>query len=214
MTTGKICAHRGLHTVLPENSLPALASAVALGADEIEFGLWTTKDGILVAVPEEDLGKISDGTGNVKDYDYKELKKLDFGIKYGEKFKGLKIVSFEDVLRQLGGRTVMNIYVCIWDGADNPIMIDRITGAVRKYGCEKSVYFTCGNKNSLKKAKEYAPDISFCLHAGSDYMNVVDNALYAKADRVQFLKPYFNAEMIEKAHKNGLVCGIYSSDEK
>ena len=31
----RLCAHRGLSAALPENSLPALVSAAALGADVI-----------------------------------------------------------------------------------------------------------------------------------------------------------------------------------
>jgi Na+-driven multidrug efflux pump len=33
----RLCAHRGFNTVAPENSLPAFASAIALGAEEIEL---------------------------------------------------------------------------------------------------------------------------------------------------------------------------------
>ena len=33
----KFCAHRGVSALMPENTLPALAAALALGADEIEF---------------------------------------------------------------------------------------------------------------------------------------------------------------------------------
>ena len=31
------CAHRGVSALMPENTLPAFAAALALGADEIEF---------------------------------------------------------------------------------------------------------------------------------------------------------------------------------
>ena len=39
MSKRKFCAHRGFNAVAPENTLPAFAAAVALGADEIEFDL-------------------------------------------------------------------------------------------------------------------------------------------------------------------------------
>ena len=47
MSKRKFCAHRGFNAVAPENTLPAFAAAVALGADEIEFDLWPTADGQL-----------------------------------------------------------------------------------------------------------------------------------------------------------------------
>ena len=39
MSKRKFCAHRGFNAVAPDNSLPAFAAAVALGADEIDFDL-------------------------------------------------------------------------------------------------------------------------------------------------------------------------------
>ena len=47
----RLCAHRGFNTVAPENSMPAFGAAIALGAQEIEFDLRTTKDGVLVSIP-------------------------------------------------------------------------------------------------------------------------------------------------------------------
>ena len=49
----RVCAHRGFNTVAPENSLPAFGAAVAMGAEEIEFDLWFTKE------PSEPPGKLS-----------------------------------------------------------------------------------------------------------------------------------------------------------
>ena len=94
----RICAHRGFNTVAPENSMPAFGSAVAMGASEIEFDLWQTKDGEIISIHDESLDRVSTGTGKVYDYTYEELLNFDFGIKYGEKFVGLKILkAFSEV---------------------------------------------------------------------------------------------------------------------
>ena len=44
----RLCAHRGLSQVCPENTVPAFAAAIASGAHEIELDLWTTRDGVPV----------------------------------------------------------------------------------------------------------------------------------------------------------------------
>ena len=41
----RICAHRGLSALLPENTLPAFEAAIDAGAQEIEFDLRPTGDG-------------------------------------------------------------------------------------------------------------------------------------------------------------------------
>ena len=63
----RVCAHRGFHTQLPENTLPAFGAAIALGADEIEFDLWETADGVPVAIHDPKLDRVSNGTGVVRE---------------------------------------------------------------------------------------------------------------------------------------------------
>ena len=93
MAYPRVCAHRGFSSVAPENSMAAFGAAVAMGADEIEFDLWYTKDGEIVSIHDAELDRVSDGTGYVYDYTYEELLQFDFGIKFGEEFKGLKIIT-------------------------------------------------------------------------------------------------------------------------
>ena len=83
----RLCAHRGFNTVAPENTMPAFGAAVAMGAEEIEFDLWATRDGELVAAHDPELERVSNGLGNIWDHTLAELKQLDFGVKFGEKYK-------------------------------------------------------------------------------------------------------------------------------
>ena len=48
----KFCAHRGVSARMPENTLPAFAVALSLGADEIEFDVSGSKrqNGALAAI--------------------------------------------------------------------------------------------------------------------------------------------------------------------
>ena len=54
----RVCAHRGFNTIAPENTMPAFAAAIALGAEEIEFDLWATKDGELVTAHDSKLERV------------------------------------------------------------------------------------------------------------------------------------------------------------
>ena len=67
-------AHRGLHDETnPENSMPAYGAAVAMGADEIEFDLWPTRDGEIVSCHDRNLDRVTDGEGLITDYTLEEL---------------------------------------------------------------------------------------------------------------------------------------------
>ena len=211
----RVCAHRGFNSIAPENSMPAFGAAVALGAEEIEFDVWSTKDGVLVSCHDETLERVSDGKGKICEHTYEELLKYDFGIKCGEKFKGLKIPTFEEILRKFAGRVIMNIHVKIWDAKyDNP-MIEEIVELVRKYDAQKHIYFMTTNDSIIKRVMQYAPDLKCCVgwDGNEDPISIVDRAIALNAYKVQLFKPYFNKEAIDKAHAHGILCNVFWSDD-
>lgn len=212
----RICAHRGFNTIAPENSMPAFGAAVAMGAEEIEFDLWTTKDGEIVSCHDSTLDRVSTGTGKLYDYTYEELLKFDFGIKYNEKFKGLKILKFEEILQKFAYHTIMNIHIktinnqCEYD----PKALRKIIALIDKYDCRKYVYFMCGNDNLLRLASKMAPDICRCVGGGDAPWDMVERAIKYDCKKIQLVKGKFNQEMIDRAHKNGIICNVFWSDEE
>ena len=210
----RVCAHRGFHTIAPENSMPAFGAAVAMGADEIEFDLWATKDGEIVSCHDRDLDRVSTGEGKIYEHTYDELLKYDFGIKYSEKFKGLKILKFEEILKKFACHTVMNIHIktvnnhCEYD----PDILQKIIALIDKYDCRKHVYFTSGNDNLLRLAQKLAPDITRCVGAGSAPETQVERALRYGCKKIQLFKGKFTQEMVDTARENNLICNVFWSN--
>ena len=211
----RLCAHRGFNSVAPENSMPAFGAAVALGAEEIEFDLWSTKDGVLVSCHDSTLDRVSNGSGKIYEHTYEELLKLDFGVKHGEKFKGLQIPTFEEILQKFAGRLIMNIHVTILDSNFEDPMIEDIVALIRKYDCEKHIYFMTTNDNIIRRVMTYAPDLKVCVgwDGNKDPMSMVDRAIALGAYKVQLFKPYFNEETIKKAHAHGILCNVFWADD-
>ncbi|NLD87230.1 MAG: hypothetical protein GX633_03115 [Clostridiales bacterium] len=211
----RVCAHRGFSTLAPENSMPAFGAAVALGAVEIEFDLWYTKDGEIVSIHDDRLDRVSDGEGFVYEHTYEELTKFDFGVKHSENLKGLRIVRFEDILKKFAGHTIMNIHIktltndCEYDES----LLQKIVDLIHKYDCEKYVYFMSGNDNLLRLAKRIAPHITLCCGAGDNPWEIVERAIELKCQKVQLFKPYFNQEMIDKAHEHNVICNVFWSND-
>ena len=210
----RICAHRGFNKVAPENSMPAFASAIALGAQEIEFDLWHTKDGEIVSCHDATLDRVSNGTGIVYEKNFSELVDLDFGSKFSEDFKGLKIVKFEDILQKFASRVVMNIHIKTLSHEYDENAMKKIVGLIRKYDCEKHVYFMISHEGVIKQFMEYAPDIEVCVgHRAERAWEIVERALEVGAKRVQLFKPYFTQETVDKAHANGIKCNVFYADD-
>lgn len=207
----RVCAHRGFSTIAPENSLPAYGAAVAMGAEEIEFDVWFTKDGVPVSIHDSTLDRVSNGTGNIWDYTLAELRELDFGIKSGERFEGLQIPTVEDILKKFSCHCIMNIHLKT-DG-ERPEYLGRVVDLIKKYDCEKYVYFMAGDDRILERLQREFPEIPRCC--GDDYrdMRLVDRAIKFGCKKLQLFKPYFNQEMIDKAHENGIICNVFWSDD-
>lgn len=211
----RVCAHRGFNTIAPENSMPAFGAAIGMGAEEIEFDLWTTKDGEIVSLHDASLERVSDGTGYVWDYTYEELKQFDFGAKFGEEYRGLRILRFEDILKKFACHAVMNIHVKTRDNTSpyDENALRKIIDLIDQYDCRRHVYFMSGNPTFLRQAGEMAPDIVRCVGAGDEPWRIVDRAIEMHCEKVQLFKPYFNQEMIDQAHANGIKCNVFFSDD-
>ena len=212
----RVCAHRGFSVIAPEISMPAFGAAIALGAEEIEFDLWPTADGEIVSCHDRELERVSTGTGLITDHTLEELKTYDFGIKFGEKFKGLRIVTFEEILRKFSRQVIMNIHVkpTSYSEPYPEETMKKIVAMVREYGCEKHAYFMLETDIQIRQFKAYAPDIPVCVgHLGDRPWAIVDRAIELGCEKVQLFKPYFNQEMIDKAHENGIICNVFWSDD-
>lgn len=209
----RVCAHRGFNTIAPENSLPAFGAAIAMGAEEIEFDLWYTKDGEVVSTHDSVLDRVSNGSGNVWDYTLEELRELDFGYKCGEEFRGMKIPTFEEILEKFACHCVMNIH--LKTEGDKPEYLDKVVKLIKKYDCEKYVYFVTGDDTLLERLQREYHEITRCCGGGSGKKRweIVERAIKFGCKKLQFMKGYITQEMVDKARANGIVTNVFWSDE-
>ncbi len=70
----QIFAHRGSSGTHPENTLPAFAEAVRIGADGIELDIHLTKDEQIVVIHDEEVDRTTDGKGLVREKTLAEIK--------------------------------------------------------------------------------------------------------------------------------------------
>ena len=211
----RICAHRGFNKVAPENSLPAWGAAVALGADEIEFDLWETADGVPVSIHDDTLDRVSNGRGKVREKTLAELEELDFG-RGDPRFAGLRIVKLEDILRAFSRKTVMNIHIKAASSKErfSRAFVKKIADLLVEYDCAEHAYFMT-SPNVIEAAKEVAPQIPLCISSGAfaQKLFIVERALEYGCQKVQMFTPYINRGMIDRAHGLGIKVNYFYSDD-
>jgi glycerophosphoryl diester phosphodiesterase len=71
-----VTGHRGAMALESENTMASFRLARALGADEIEFDVRSSADGVLVIHHDEGLGRVVAGTGPVRERSWDELSRL------------------------------------------------------------------------------------------------------------------------------------------
>lgn len=81
-----VIAHGGAKDLFPENTMVAFDGSVAIGIDMLEIDVCLTKDNILITHHDKTIDSMTDGTGEIHDYTFEELKAFNFG--YG--FKDLE----------------------------------------------------------------------------------------------------------------------------
>lgn len=70
-----VCAHRGYMSRYPENSLLAFQKALDMKVDAIEMDLHYSKDKKIIVIHDDNLDRMTNGTGKVADFTYEELKR-------------------------------------------------------------------------------------------------------------------------------------------
>ena len=211
----RVCAHRGFKSVAPDNSFPAFATAVSLGADEIEFGLWYTADNVVTCLAEPDISLISNGTGMVWDLTFADLQNYDFGSVFSKEYAGLTPMTFEAILQQFARRVVMNIFIGVAGevGERETAMLGTIIELIDRYDCRDYVYLTSASADLLKAARALDKTISLCFCQTDDTpCDAVAVAADCDCKRVQFSTVYASADRVKAAHEANLRCGIYCTN--
>ncbi len=98
-----VAAHRGASDTLPENTVVAVADAIELGCDYVEFDVRATGDGRLVLMHDERLERTTDGAGRLADKSLHQVRELDAGAWMGEAHRGRKVPTLNETLAVLRG---------------------------------------------------------------------------------------------------------------
>ncbi len=104
-----VIGHRGNRVHAPENTLPSLLEAVALGVDGVEFDVHLSRDGSLVLMHDPTLDRTTNGAGPVASRTLAELRSLDAGARFtpdgGRTFpwrdRGVSVSTFDEVVESL-----------------------------------------------------------------------------------------------------------------
>lgn len=115
--TVKAVAHRGYCADAPENTLSAYRLAKRKGFTYVECDVSFTSDGVAVLLHDNTVDRTSDGTGNIKEMTFEEVRALDFGSWKDAAYTGERIPTFEEFMI-LCKRLCLHPYIELKDGTE------------------------------------------------------------------------------------------------
>lgn len=102
-----IFAHRGASGYAPENTMAAFQLALDMHSDGIELDLHQTKDGHIVICHDEELQRTTNGTGFINEHTLEELRALDAGRWYDERFTGERLPTLDEFMSLVAGTKII-----------------------------------------------------------------------------------------------------------
>ena len=103
-----VVAHRADWRNFPENSLPGIESAIAMGVDMAETDLQRTKDGHLVLMHDSTVDRTTTGKGKVSDLTLAQVRALRLRNGYGMATPFV-VPTLREVLVVVHGRILLNL---------------------------------------------------------------------------------------------------------
>jgi len=179
-----VIAHRGDHVHHAENSIAAIESAAAIGADYAELDVRTTKDGKLVLMHDKTVDRTTDGHGAVKDMTAEQIAHLTF------KDYGGSVPTFDQALSAAKGK--IGIYLD-WKDA-SPEALFQI---LKAHGMIKHVV-VYGGPGQLHRLQQMAPGIRVMPEADS-LPNLQANQRALNPKVVAFSEDDFKPEIVAQA---------------
>lgn len=107
----KITAHRGSSFEAPENTLVSIKKAYDNGTDFVEIDVQLTKDEKIILLHDDNFKRTCNVDKKPSEMTLEEIKKLEAGSWFDQKFKGEKIPTLEEVMDYSRGKVKLNIEI-------------------------------------------------------------------------------------------------------
>ena len=144
--------HRGYCARYPENTLISYRAAMQAGVDAFEFDVWLSKDGVPVIMHDGNAYRTCGVDRKLNDMTLEEIKQLDAGGKFGEKFAGERVPTLEELLMQARAmRPDIMLGVEIKDMREETC--DKTVALLKQYGFFDGCIFYAFNARIIKYLK-------------------------------------------------------------
>ncbi len=184
------------------------------GADGIEFDVQMTKDGYLVVCHDEEISRVSDGQGYIKDNTLEELRQFQFNKAHLE-YKSIKIPLLDEVLERFAQKKSTFLFnielknsIFVYEG-----MEEKVLKLVKEKNVLERTLFSSFYHKSVLMLREMEPEARVTFLYCDGIMDIVD---YAEKYDVDIVHPAWYLIDREGAfsslHDKGIEVNIWTVD--
>lgn len=193
-----LCAHRantqrGISAGIPENSLPAVATAIEAGAEIIETDVRCTADGTLVIMHDNTVDRTTNGTGSVSSMSLATIKALKLKNNDGT-ITTHKVPTLEEMLLAGKGKVFFNL-----DIANKNVPVSSLVNLLKKLDMTGQVLLYVSTDRNLAYDL-IAQERSLLIHP---MVQVSDDISF-------FSRPEYNVQVMQLSYTNA-ASGTFAS---
>jgi glycerophosphoryl diester phosphodiesterase len=206
-----IFAHRGSAGTHPENTMDAFLEAERVGADGIELDVQMTRDGEIVVIHDETVDRTTNGKGYIKDYHFKDLRKLHANYTFKKKlFNKQKVPTLSEVFDWMKGNSLVCNIELKNSIMDYEGMEEKVVRMINKYGYSDRIIISSFNHYSIVACSRLDSSIEIApLYSTGLYMPWI----YARSLGAAAIHPNQKVapdEIISESIKNGIAVRPYT----
>jgi len=208
-----LIAHRGARLEAPENTIPAFARAIELGADGIEFDVRLTKDRVPIISHDEHLHDERGRQISVSATPYEVLRKIDIGARKGDAFRGTVVPTLEEVLTFLAPHDLQLIVEIKRQSDLHDDAVRRVGDAIKRAPLKRAPVVSSASRRIHQALYRQHRDLQRALIVLEPLFSFVPSLLFAKFYGLQGLHLEVSGlkkMFVRACHRLGLQCDIWT----
>ncbi len=203
-----ITAHRAGSARAPENTIAALKTAIAEGANAVEIDAQETADGHVVLLHDTDLRRVAGVARSVWDMRLDELRALDVGSWFSPGFGGERIPTLREFATIARARIGMNVE--LKNNRRGEDLAARVIAILRETGTSGQTVISSLDLGLLRDVQKIAPEMKtgLILATGLGSLRRVNTDFFALSRRLA------TPAVIRQIHATGREVHVWTLDDQ
>jgi glycerophosphoryl diester phosphodiesterase len=197
----------------PENTVPAIQKALAVGADVIALDVQGTKDQQPLVFADTHLDRTTNRTGKLADLSGEEAGGLDAGSWFSAEYAGTRIPTLPEALAAIGDQA--RLMLCVHELRDGSLA-EKVRQALGARSRPEQDVLLFWDSETLKGFRDKSPAFGYGLALGDKVEGWihVEKAVKLGLKVVRPPRARVDARLVKSAHDRGLLLFAHFADEE